>query len=260
MKKTAARFGFIAFLCFTVISCNKNAAKSPPSKGSSTGALSLSQPQVSKGQPLIASLPSGVTAAAVKWSVNTQTPTHITQADGQALILFSGTGTYRITAVYGAADSSYSDTAAGSVAVTDSTYSPPAPTNLDTSSLAGDQITLTPSFDSLGNLLFTAQTGGSYGCAPYLLSLLYDWPVAGGMTLNFYEVISNSTGTCNGINNPATAFLFTSTANWPDGAYPVKVNLGTNSYTGSLTIAGASYSFNWNYSSGVVISPLQLNR
>ena len=261
MKNLFTGLGLIAILTFTVTSCTKNASKSSSSKGSTIGILSLSQTQVSKGQPLIASLPSGITATAVKWSVGTSSPTHITPANGQAMILFSSTGTYRITAVYGAADSSYSDTAVASVTVTDSTYSPPPPANLDTSSLAGDLITLTPSFDSLGNLLFTAQTHNSYGCEPYLVSLLYDAPTPGGpITANFYEVISNSTGDCNGIANPATAFEFTNTAAYTDGTWPLMVNFGGTSYSGSVTIAGGSYSFTWSYTSGVVISPLQINR
>ncbi len=66
MKNLVTGMGLIAILSFTVISCSKNASKSSSSKGSTTGTLSLSQAQVSKGQPLIASLPSGVTATAVK--------------------------------------------------------------------------------------------------------------------------------------------------------------------------------------------------
>jgi hypothetical protein len=251
----------IVIMCISVLSCNKNSAKGPASTGSTTAVLSLSQSQVSKGEPLIASLPTGITATAVKWWVNTNTPTHITPSNGQALILFSSNGVYRVTAAYSTADSSYSDTATASVAVNDSTYSPPPPANTDTSSLSGDLITLTPSFDSLGNLIFTAQTANSYGCEPYLVSLIYGSPAPGGpIKINFYEVISDNTGNCNGIANPATAFEFTTTANWSNGAYPLSVNMGTNSYTGSLTIAGGSYSFTWNYSSGVVISPLQVNK
>jgi hypothetical protein len=258
MKNLVMGMGLMVILSFTVFSCNKVASKTPTSKGSSNAVLSLSQSEVSKGQPLIASLPAGANAAAVKWWVSTNTLTHITQASGQAMILFSNTGVYRITAAYATADSVYSDTATASVTVNDTTYSPP-PVNLDTSSLAGDLITLTPSFDSLGNLLFTAQTRNSYGCEPYLVSLLYDAPAPGGqITVNFYEVISNSTGNCNGIANPAIAFEFTNTAVYSDGTWPITVNVAGTPYTGSLTIAGGSYSFTWNYTSGVVISPLQL--
>jgi hypothetical protein len=260
MKNPLLKIGFVAALFFTVFSCSKNAAKSG-STTSSTGVLTLSQTLVNKGQPLIASLPSGVTAEAVKWSVSTNTPTHITQANGQALILFSSDGTYRVTAAYSTADSSYSDTAAATVVVNDSTYSPPPPTDLDTSGLGGDLITLTPSFDSLGNLLFLAQTRNSYGCAPYLVNMIYETPGTGGLlTLNFYEVISNSTGTCNGIANPATAFMFTNTAVWPDGTYPITVNVGVGSYTGSVIISGDGYSFIWNNTSGVVMSQMKLSR
>lgn len=262
MKQLFAGIGCVALTCLLVLSCSKNASKSPTSKGAAYGTLSLSQTAVQRGQPLIASLPSGTTASAVKWSVSTNTPTHITAANGQALMLFSSTGTYAIKAIYATSDSSYADTAVGTISVQDSSYTPPPPTNLDTSSLAGDQIKLTPSFDSAGNLLFMGQTRDSYGCAPYLVSLIYG-PVSGSngqLMLNFYEVISNSTGTCNGIENPAVAFLFTNTGVWSDGTYPIVVNFGGAAYTGSLTIAGKNYSFSWGYSSGVVISPLQINK
>jgi hypothetical protein len=261
MKQVFAGIGLIAAACFLILSCSKSSSKNQRSTGSAYSTLSLSQTAVQRGQPLIASLPAGTSAAAVKWSVSTRTPTHITAANGQAQILFSASGHYHITAVYSAADSSYSDTAVGTIDVQDTSYTPPPPVNTDTSSLAGDQITLTPSFDSLGNLLFTAQTGNSYGCAPYLVSLLYEDPGSGGLlTLNFYEVISNGAGTCHGVENPAVAFLFTTTGNRADGTYPIKVNFGTSIYTGSLTIAGSSYSFNWDYHSGVLISPLQLSK
>jgi hypothetical protein len=250
-----------ALTCLLLAACTKNGSNNKGPGGSTYATLSLSQSLVQKGQPLIASLPAGTNAASVRWSVDTKTPTHITVANGQAQIMFSSSGSYRITAAYSGTDSSHSDTAVGTVAVGDTTYTPAPPTDLDTSSLAGDHLTLTPAFDSLGNLIFIAQTRDSYGCAPYLLSLLYEDPGTGGLlTLNFYEVISNSTGNCNGIANPATSFLFTNTAVWPDGTYPIKVNFSTNSFTGSVTIAGGSYSFTWNDSSAVTISPMQLNR
>ena len=178
------------------------------------------------------------------------------------MILFARPGTYRVTASSLGADSSATDSSWGTISVTDTVYQPVPPPAYDTTTLAGDQITITPSVDSNANLFLLAQTKNSYGCAS---TLIYEMSAGGtgggGIGLTFYEVVSNGTGPCNGVQNPASAFLFPgATSTWPIGTYPVTARLNGITYTGTLTITNTTYTFSWNYSSGVLISPLQLNK
>jgi hypothetical protein len=253
-------------LAISLIACTKHAANSGSNKsGGTTGALSLSQATVKKGQPLIASLPSGVSANDIHWSVTSTssaqvTPTsfaHLTPANGQAMVLFAQAGAYKVTASYTDSSGNPNDSSSAPVTVIDSPYTPAPPVNYDTSSLAGDQITLTPMLDSV-MLTFYAQTTKSYSCFSNLVNLLY-W--GSGIEINFYEVISADSSSCNGVQNPASAMIFPgSIQGWTPGVtYPLTINVGTTTYTGSFTVTANSVSFTWPYTSGVIISPTQVS-
>jgi hypothetical protein len=182
-------------------------------------------------------------------------------AKGQATILFAQPGTYRITATALAADSSGVDSTSGTVTVSDTVYTPPA--SADTSSLSGDQITLKPLVDSNGNLILLAQTTRSYGCSSSIVYGITSGPTgATGLGINFTEVISSGTGDCNGAQNPASAYLFPNygTLQWANGSWPLTVTLSGVTYSGLLTVTNSGYSFSWSYTSGVIISPLQINK
>jgi hypothetical protein len=45
-----------------------------------------------------------------------------------------------------------------------------------------------------------------------------------------------------------------------NGSYPLKVTLNGNTYTGSINISPTAVTFNWNYTSGVIITPTQIMR
>jgi hypothetical protein len=257
-----------AILVFCFAACSKNATKSAGSQtgGTQTGGkatLSLSQQNVQKGQPLIAAIPTGVSAENIHWTVTPATLTNVSTANGQAMILFAQAGTYKVTASYSGSASGSADTSWAPVTVSDTVYTPTAPPqSYDTTLLTGDQITLTPMVDSIGNLLFYAQTTNNYGCFNNLLNLVYSgFSANGGIKINFYEVISADSTGCNGVQNPANAYLFPgATSSWPAATYPFVVNLGTTTYSGWLVVTANGYSFVWNYNSGVIISPLQVNK
>jgi hypothetical protein len=248
--------------------CAKNSHTSTsPSAGShngtQTGTLALSSTTVQKGQPLMASL-SGGTTTSIKWSVSTLAEfAHIAPAGNKAMILFAKGGTYRVTAAALGSDSAITDTSWATVTVTDSVYTPPpSPYPDTTASFAGDQITFTPEVDSVNNLFLLAQTKRSYGCSSTIIDGAQIGAMGqGGIKVNFYEVVSNGTGTCNGVENPASAYIFLgNTGQWPNGTYPFSVVLSGTTYTGTLSISGTDYTFTWNYSSGVLISPLDVKK
>ena len=122
---------FSGALAFCLLACSKNAGKtSSNSTNSNTQVLTLSQSTVAKGQPLVASVPSGVSASSIRWTVSPSSAyTHLTTGNGQAMLLFAKAGSYRVTASYSAADSSGNDSCSAPVTVSDSVYCPGGPQN-----------------------------------------------------------------------------------------------------------------------------------
>ncbi len=250
---------------YGLYSCSKDTSKSSTKPG--PNALTLSASVVQKGEPLVVTAPAGSSLSSLRWVVSPATFAHITSGNGQAVVLFSRQGTYQVSAIYldstgntGAGDSI---TASSPVTVTDSVYTPPS-AGLDTVSLAGDQITLTPSSDSVSDLLMLAQTGKAYNCFPSLLySIAQGAGGTTGIVINIEQVVEGSSAyNCNGATNPASSYLFLTpfVSSLANGTYPFTVRLNNTNYTGSLTISDAAYTFSWNYSSGVVISPLQIQK
>ncbi|MDN5285559.1 MAG: hypothetical protein JWR38_1833 [Mucilaginibacter sp.] len=49
-------------------------------------------------------------------------------------------------------------------------------------------------------------------------------------------------------------------ANLVTGNYPIKATLNGNTYTGSINVSATTITFNWNYTTGVLITPAQITR
>ena len=235
-------------------SCTKSSSSSTFPK---TG-LTVSSSSLDKGQPLVVTAPSTVTGG-VTWSVSPSTLTHVTPGNGQAVVLFGQPGTYQVTGAYALNGDSASSSA--TVTVSDSAYTPPVPVDWDTTSLAGDVITLTPVIDSNAQLIFIAQTGKSYYFASTLIYGVTAGPAwVGGLNVSFYGLVTAGNGT-GGYQNPAVAYLFLDNLNKPaDGTYPLTVSVSGTAYTGSITVSGGLYTFHWTYTTGVVISPLTVGQ
>jgi hypothetical protein len=230
-----------------------------------TTKLDLSQSLVKKGQALIASLNNGPASSAdIRWTVTPSSLTHLSANNNQAVVLFAGAGTYHVTATYAGTSGSFSDSTTAVVSVSDSVYAPPASLSFDTLSLAGDQLILQPQSDSNGALIFFAQSVKNYDCYP--TSFMYGFTGgpngASGLAFSFDKVVTESGGNCNGIKSPAYSYLFVSSVmqGWGNGTFPLSVELAGTTYTGTVTISPTTYTFNWNYTSGVTISPLVVNR
>jgi hypothetical protein len=70
------------------------------------------------------------------------------------------------------------------------------------------------------------------------------------------EVVEGSG--CNGAKNHAFLYLFYAPLN--NGTFTISAELNSITYQGSLTVTDTDYIFTWNYSSGIMITPLQIKR
>jgi hypothetical protein len=222
--------------------------------------LTLSDQSVKKGQPLMVSLPQGVSSSGVKWTVSPDSAARLTASAGGASVLFFKSGHYRISANYASgSDSARRDSCYGTVVVSDTVYVPPMSPSFDTTAVDKDTLTLTPMSDT-SDLILIAQSSRRYGCLPYYIYSITAG-VNTGISMQFPWVVTNHINGC-GAAGPAVSamFLQNSIKDWPNGTYPFSVNYSGATYTGSLTITGSDYTFTWNYTTGVIISPLHIRR
>ncbi|NHA03167.1 hypothetical protein G7092_05150 [Mucilaginibacter sp. HC2] len=130
--------------------------------------------------------------------------------------------------------------------------------------LTGDQITLAPGFspsavgDSV-SISFNAHTTNLY-CAQGTLQYQAIIDYNKNFSIDFFNV--REPGVCPvGAKIPMVASpVLIRHVNLANGNYPLKVILNNTTYTGSITVSSANITFNWTYTSGVVISPKILNR
>ncbi|HVS97038.1 MAG TPA: hypothetical protein VHE54_11160 [Puia sp.] len=269
--KLRLSLGIALLFSWVLFSCNKDGSRNTTaSQGNAK--LSLSSASVQKGQPMVASLPSGVAALSVRWSISPSAAVHVTPGKGQAMVLFANPGQYKVTAYYGSDSTASGDSSTGVVYVADSVYVPPPPPSGDTLSLAGDQILIAPVADSAGNLVLLVRSVNSGPCFPSFVYTEEIGPnVPGPITITLHEVVSGSVGDCNGALNPATSYIFLNpqqNTKLPNGTYPFQVNVNripfqnasNTSYQGTLVVTDTGDSFTWPYSSGVTIAPLQISR
>jgi hypothetical protein len=150
-------------------------------------ALTLSATTVKKGQPLVASVPAGLTTNGVSWSVRPTTGTQVTSGGQSATISFSDAGTYTIVASY-IVDSAAGtrDSATAPVTVTDSTYTAP----VDSTTLVSESLILVPRSVDSGSVTFLIETVDAYACdlrfnmsqgaSPYSDSVMINYLQPGG--------------------------------------------------------------------------------
>ncbi|SDP71755.1 hypothetical protein SAMN05428975_2295 [Mucilaginibacter sp. OK268] len=153
--------------------------------------------------------------------------------------------------------------------VTDTIPTPPTPPK-DTTKLVpltGDKITLhaglyKSSHSDTSYVYFVAQTANLY-CANSEINFNNSLDVNNNFSIDLLN--AQVPITCKG----ATGTISSSTiVFWQNnqnpylvsGSYPIKVTLNGNIYTGSINISPTTITFNWNYTSGVLITPTQIAR
>ena len=232
--------------------------------------VTLSKSIVKIGEPVIATTNSN---DVVKWSVKgSPNNTWVSSSSNKSAIIFSIPGTYAITANYfldSTTTLSY-DSSAATVIVTDSIYNGSAeaghahcfaigaiPLNSD------DQITLTPvSYTNNGLILF-AHTQDTYGAFYTMIDYTQVSDSATGYGLSFSNILSYPCLPCpSGTQLPGTVIITFGGNNHPlqNGTSDVTFNLNGKIYKGTLTVTSDSCTFNWNYTSGITISPLIIQK
>lgn len=192
----------------------------------------------------------------VLWSVLPSGYDSLVTKNNVALFFFKKAGSYTVNAVDGLTNASTS------INVSDSVYYPV--TQHATVPLTGDQITLTPYFfksqtsDST-YLSFSVQTKNSY-CNTSSIKF------ADSVVNNSYDIsllgITVPVPCIIGATQIGTVINFTQNEpnSLPNGTFPLNVTLNGTTYTGSITASSTTITFNWTYTSGVLISPTQISR
>jgi hypothetical protein len=262
--KITVKIIFAVLLFFDMNSACKKNSVDQSTKGNSQ--LTLSKSKVNRGERLTASVNSSDPNKKIKWKIVPAASSQVTPLNDKAAAIFALAGSYQITASYYTQGDSLVayDSSSAPVTVTDSIDTTPVFTpiddGLDTASLEGDDLTLTPISASDSGLIMLAKTTRLYNCAPYLTGygagggpgntnslLIYEWG----------EVVEGSTD-CKGAKNPVTAYFFYGP--FKNGSYNISAILNQITYQGILTVTDTDYTFSWNYSNGFIISPLQIKK
>ena len=168
MKIVINIFVFLLLIIFNT-SCKKNGSTDQNNNGNSV--LTLSKTTVKRGEQLLVSTNLSDANAKIKWTVFPSGNSNVLSSNKQADAIFAFAGTYRITAsYYTLSDTTVAyDSSSSPVIVTDSFYTPTSNgMNVDTASLAGDQIILTPVEATDSVFVMLMQTSNLYKCTPYL--------------------------------------------------------------------------------------------
>ncbi len=249
---------FLIIIFYT--SCQKNVNADQNTKGNSV--LTLSKTTVKRGEPLLVSTNLSDASSKIKWTVFPAGNSNLSPANKEAGAIFAVAGSYRITAsYYNPTDTLVAyDSSSSPVTVTDSFYTPSSNgMNVDTASLAGDQIMLIPVKATDSVFVMLMQTKNLYNCTPYLTAYGAGGSFSSSLLFDFRSAeVVEGTGDCNGAKNPAIAYIFFSPA--ANGTYNFSAYFNYTTYQGSLTVTDTDYTFTWNYSSGVIISPLQIKK
>lgn len=248
-----------------VSSCNKNINDSLSS--TATTPLTATASIAKKGQPVTFTVPSSLSSAAIKWTATPPANVNIVSNKTSATATFSASGTYTISAFDSTGQ--HHDSACTTIIINDSTYIPhdstghdtiPAPPPVyDTLSISGDTtIVLSPLIDTFGVVTMRATTDKNYGCSA---SFIYGLNIGSAqVTLNFVAVVKPHGNNCGGASSPADVAFIIDTHQLGNGTFPLTVIVSGTTYTGQITVSNTGVDFTWNHTTGVVITPLHIDR
>jgi hypothetical protein len=250
IKKSIHGILVLMLSLYVISACNKSGNLSGPA-----GTLVASSYKVKINQPDTLLLNGAKTTDTVHWSVTPAGCDSLITKNNAALIFFKKAGVYQVKAL----DNGLSP-AMVSITVSDSVYQPPV-TYISTP-LIGDQITLLPFYHTSSDssyLQFIAVTKNFYCSDSQLLTR--DSLVNGQYGINLLRVEQPSQCTTGQSPlSPTINFTVGQPAPLGNGAYPLSVTLNGTTYTGSIVVTTTTITYNWNYTSGVLISPKQVSR
>lgn len=243
-----------------VAACKKDNSNSGTPKSS----LTLSKGSVKMGEPLVVATNATGSNLFTKWSVNPSANTWISSANNKTVILFSSPGTYVVTATYFTDSTSPMpyDSSSSPVVVTDSVYNDSVATCNVLQQVpinSGDQITLTPISYSDTGLVLLSHTQQTYGNYYPSLGIVQLTDSSDGVYDFGFGAVTESP--CNASTNtptPATGIL--SFSGLTNGTHNITIALNGVPYQGTLVVTDTDCTFTWNYTSGIIISPLQIQK
>jgi hypothetical protein len=250
MKNSIIGFFLFISLSAVVFACTKKSTVSAKSS------LILSKSVVKLGEPLVVTTSNHTLGSSIHWSVSPSANSWTSASGDSAIFLFTQPGNYQVIAA------SATDSSSSPVAVNDSIYSDPSPINCNALQSvpvsAGDQVILTPiAYSDSAGLVLLAHTQNAYNLYPTLVYGGNFSGTGGGLECDFNSVIEHPCSS-GGFPTPAMTDVFFNSLT--DGTYTLVFKLNGTTYQGSMTVSNASVTFNWNYTSGVTISPLTIQK
>jgi hypothetical protein len=153
--------------------------------------------------------------------------------------------------------------------VTDTVPTHPTPPKdtTKTAPLTGDKITLQAglfksSHSDTGYVYFVAHTSNLY-CASGKVNFTNSLSANNNFSINLInaQVPITCIGSTAQLSSGVIAFWQNSQNPYlVNGSYPISVTLNGSTYTGSMSVSPTTITFNWTYTTGVVITPTQLAR
>ncbi len=250
MKNAAYIFITLFAFVILIIACTKKLDSIPAGKIAATKV----KLKINEADTLL--LVGADSTKTVNWSISPAGYDTLTTKKNAARLVFNKSGSYTVYA-----DQNGGTPASIVISVSDSVYTPPS--NPLFSLLTGDQLTLTPSIytSRAGDttaLAFTVTTTNSY-CTNSVLSIgyggydnIYAFTAVGVSHFNPCGVGSGPlTGSFNyGLFHPVLV----------NGTYSFTATLNGTNYTGSIVVTTTTVTFNWPYTSGVLITPKQISK
>jgi hypothetical protein len=251
MKKlTYFLLAFIA-ACFIIQGCKK--LEGVIAAG---GQLSATKTEVKMNEPDTVLAVKAKATDNISWLVTPSGFNTISTKDNAAAFVFSKAGTYTVKATINGAS-----TDGLKIKVTDGVYVPPANTTL---SLTGDQIIIEPQIyksahSDTAYIYFQTHTANTY-CPNGKLMYTSGVDANNNYMLNFTGVLQYAGCSGTPAFMRANINLKQNTIGLVNGTYPLNITLNGTTYTGSIVVATANITFNWEYTSGVTIAPKVRNR
>jgi hypothetical protein len=258
------KFSYLTWVCFILFLMVTSCAKDP--QVSSTGTkptLTLSKTDVKVAEPLLASTSGQSSGSIVHWATSNNGHVGTSVTTDSASLVFTSPGAYTVTAYYftpmGIApyDSSFAN-----VTVNDSIYNntPVSVPGCDADTikylLPNDELTITPILSDSG-LVFVGTSKFIYSNSAFLYAS-GNLTGAGGKYEGDFDSTLNYV--CYGSSIPGNAYSIVSFAHGSNGTFDLTFRLNGVSYAGSFTLSDTGINIVWNYTSGIIISPLTVSK
>jgi hypothetical protein len=192
------------------------------------------------------------------WSVTPTGFNYVTGKKNAALIAFTKAGSYTVTATH-------NGLLPASIVIKVGTDSVSNPSDTTTFvPLTGDQITLQAGYyksaksDSAG-ITFSARTKNNY-CSNGILRFNASVDANNNYAINLLNI--QEPKICRGTTDHPIASngVILTRGSLQNGTYPIKATLNGIDYTGHIIVTTSTITFDWSYTSGVLITPKIINR